>query len=112
MSRNLARTNCRTCDSKVILCGIPYQTDYSGMWVANAKCEVCETKYLAWIGPTNDTYGGRDIDRMLVRDHGFYDLSYRSTFNDEPGKDDLPSEKVEVFRVVKIGEKQVWVPIT
>lgn len=112
MSRNLARTNCRTCESAVRLCGVPYRSSgvYSGgMWIADAECEVCGTKYTAWIGPRDDDlYGSRDVDRRNVRDFGFYDLSYRSTFNDEPGPEDLPKDKVEVFRVVKVGERQVW----
>ncbi len=111
MSRNLCRTDCRTCESKVEICGIPYRGDgtyQEGLWIADAVCTVCGTKYTAWVGPTRDGYGARDLDRQLVRDHGFYDLSYRSTFNDEPGADDLPAEKIETFRVVKIGNRQFW----
>jgi hypothetical protein len=111
MSRNLCRTNCRTCESEVIVCGVPYRGSglyQEGMWIADAICTVCETKYTAWIGPSQGSYGGRECDRRLLADHGFYDLSYRSTFNDEPGTDDLPTEKVETFRVVKIGNRQIW----
>lgn len=108
MSRNLARTTCRTCESEVKVCGIPYKGAENGLWLANAECTACGTKYTAWIGPTLDGYGSREVDRNLVRDRGFYDLSYRSTFNDEPGEGDVPAN-VEVFRVVKIGDRQVWI---
>lgn len=111
MSRNLCRTNCRTCESSVVICGIPYKgTGHykDGLWMADAICTICETKYTAWIGPSSESYGGREVDRNMVREHGFYDLSYRSTFNDEPGKEDLPLAKVETFRVVKIGNRQFW----
>lgn len=115
MSRNLCRTDCRTCDSKVTLCGVPYKGDghyCEGLWLADAACTVCGTKYTAWIGPSPEGYGDRSTDRDLVRAHGFYDLSYRSTFNDEAGEGDLPKEKVETFRVVKVGERQFWFPVT
>ena len=111
MSRNLARTNCRTCEGEVKLSGIPYKgtSHYQdGLWIADAICTMCETKYSAWIGPTSDGYGNRQTDRLLIADHGFYDLSYRSTFNDEAGPDDLPKDKVKVYRVVRVGDKEIW----
>lgn len=118
MSRNLCRINCRTCNGKVVLSGIPYQLAPKhgpychGLWVADATCKECGTKYTAWIGPSTDSYGWRAIDLQSVAHFGFYDLSYRGTFNDEPGEDDVPKEKVQVFRVVRIGTTDTWTEIT
>lgn len=112
MSRNLNRTTCHFCDGKVILDEAPrallrsdageYFAEYSGMTVADAVCVECEAKYLAWVSekgrpmhpfprePYPESVGGRP----------FVDLSFRSTFNDEPGQADLPRLQVrkEVVR--------------
>lgn len=99
MSRNLARTSCRRCDGKVIVTGPRYvlPNDHfacPAMTVADAECQRCRARYTAWIGYTVLTpvgqYGSREVDKELVREHGFFDLSFRSTFNDEPGDDDMP----------------------
>lgn len=87
-----------------------------GLWVADAECVDCKTKYTAWVGPAEGNYGRRVIDINLIEEHGFYDLSYRSTFNDEPGKEDIPLAKVETFRVVRIHKSNgdhhdIWYPI-
>lgn len=99
MSRNLARTDCRQCDGVVKLVGVPRRqfvgTDWS-IWAADAECVACDAQYAAWIGPTPDgDYGSRMTDKLLLADHGFYDLSYRSTFNDEPGPTDIPPSSEE-----------------
>lgn len=96
MSRNLCMTNCRQCEQAVEITGHRYNLPYNhfacpGLTVADAKCVSCGTRYTAWIGATSHGYGGREMDRRLVEAHGFYDLSYRSSFDDEPGEDDLPS---------------------
>lgn len=96
MSRNLGRTNCRQCDGPVGVTGVQYRYETpgpaQGMWVADADCQACGARYTAWIGPTPDgPYGSRQTDQFLLAAHGFYDLSYRSTFNDEPGPDDVPA---------------------
>ncbi len=91
MSRNLARTDCQTCESKVEVTGLPYVKDR--IVVCDAECTVCHTKYTAWLHGTGR--GQHDLDQP------FYDLSYRSTFNDEPGEDDVPSG-IEVLKVIKI----------
>jgi hypothetical protein len=56
--------------------------------VAAATCAKCGAKYLAWVDD-------RAMRRPLGASHRFvgdlfFDLSFRSTFNDEPGPDDLP----------------------
>ena len=101
MSRNLCRTDCYFCEGVVLLqeeprkirsddCGA-YFDEYDGMIVANAECGDCEAKYLAWVyrhPPIPPDWDGE-----------FYDLSFRFTFNDEPGEDDLPRYKIEVKRI-------------
>lgn len=68
----------------------------------DATCEDCGAKYFAWIADSD----GRD--RRLNED-GFYDLSYRSSFNDEPGIDDIPTGSVVVRyeRIVEVGGKEI-----
>lgn len=89
MSRNLARTDCYFCGGHVVDveepreitaedCGAYLET-YAGMTVANAECRVCGAKYLAWV-TTLFSWHGRD-------------LSFRSTFNDEPGDADMPTRE-------------------
>jgi len=108
MSRNIGQRDCYFCPSKVVLVEAPrpvtqedtgaYQSQYEGMTVANAECPACLAKYLAWVtGPAGSNWNSlpRDEDQTHV------DLSFRSTFNDEPGEEDLPRYKVEskLFRV-------------
>jgi hypothetical protein len=81
------------------------------MLCADASCTVCGAKYTAWVGPTADGYGMGPAARQIAAECGFYDLSYRSTFNDEPGPKDLPKKKVKVFRVVQVGWRRHWFPI-
>lgn len=69
----------------------PYFREYSGMIVANAECEDCEAKYLAWIDHIPHRRSG---DGTTIQD-----LSFRSTFNDTPGPGDVPVYKIEVRRV-------------
>jgi hypothetical protein len=109
MSRNLGQRDCRFCPSKVVLVELPraiasedagvYYKDYGGMLVANAHCPACLAKYLAWVtGPPGSNWNN------LPKDEGqtHVDLSFRSTFNDEPGEDDLPRYKVET-KLVRVG---------
>lgn len=91
MSRNLGYTLCDRCGSDVRLEETPryitpeeagpYFRNYHGMLVANAVCWDCGARYLAWMN-----YHGLPAPE----DGRPVDLSYRSTFNDEPGPDDLP----------------------
>lgn len=105
MSRNLCRTGCPCCDGQPVLTETPrpiredeagaYYHEYQGMMVAEAECPDCHAKYLAWVT------GHVHCDRMRWAAQGlpYVDLSYRSTFNDEPGPEDLPTH--DVIRVSK-----------
>jgi hypothetical protein len=64
-----------------------YYDEYSCMSVANADCVICGAKYLAWCSAGYGCHMGDTV-------HPFYDLSYRSTFDDEPGREDIPSQGV------------------
>lgn len=108
MSRNLGRTDCDFCRSKSIVIeeaprlGTPedlgrYFEEFQGCTFASAHCADCEAKYLAWFdwGAHNRKYGFHS-PREFGPTHG--DLSFRSTFNDEPGIADLPKWNIEVVR--------------
>ena len=109
MSRNLCKTCCHFCSEAVELdeeprlvteaeTGRNYYPAYRSMLVANATCTVCEAQYLAWIDyPAPHSRGPGDLP--------FVDLSFRSTFNDEPGAADAPRWLVE--RVVTFN-KTPW----
>lgn len=101
MSRNICDTVCQHCEHEVDLVeeprsitedeAGPYFEEYRTMTVANAECPACKAKYLAWVHPpTKGIHAGHCYHDGLV-----YDLSYRSTFNDEPGEADLPEYEVE-----------------
>jgi hypothetical protein len=108
MSRNLGITNCRFCHDEVRMTEPPreatradvgacYDTDngygYQGMILAHAECVTCCAKYTAWVSLAACAgYWSRRVER---NEYGFFDLSFRSTFNDEPGERDLPDFKVE-----------------
>jgi hypothetical protein len=69
------------------------------MLVANAVCPSCQAQYLAWCRAPNTWSGswGKDHEGQ------FFDLSYRSSFNDEPGSiSDLPKYACET-RIVRVG---------
>lgn len=96
MSRNLCRTDCYFCKGKVEAkdparaptvadCG-RYFESFSGMRFAQAECVDCEAKYLAWY---------EMVGRISVTGEGIIDLSFRSSFNDEPGPDDYPRHRIE-----------------
>lgn len=125
MSRNLARTDCYFCHStdfriesptmswkdyaKGKYFEKPYGSDYGSMTVAIVTCSLCEAKYVGWcndlrIDNWRRTPGGGAtlIDTTPSSAEDFNDLSFRSTFNDEPGDLDLP-----VFRV-KNGMRVGW----
>lgn len=99
MARNLARTDCAQCGyARVKLEQSPrpisyheagrYFEEYEGMMVADAHCPVCQTKYVAWVRRLPHLQPNPEL--------GYADLSYRRSFNDEPGDDDLPF-RVETF---------------
>jgi hypothetical protein len=55
---------------------------------------VCGAKYLAWVDergrkPYRGRYGVHIFYQWASEPGGFFDLSYRSSFNDEPGDADV-----------------------
>lgn len=112
MSCNLGRVTCARCGTEVRAGGQSYRLpddhgSMAGLLVVDAECPICQARYTAWLverdpGSCRRAHTKEDIDR------GFYELSFRSTFNDEPGPGDLPDVgKVEVLRVVRIAGKVV-----
>lgn len=112
MSRNLCSTECHRCNAdSVKLDEAPrfilpkeagaYFDEYDGMLVANATCPTCDARYLAWCSPAPGMRGWNDYER---REYGYFDLSYRSSFNDEPGPGDLPKPRV----LVELDEWLLW----
>lgn len=99
MSRNLCKTVCDFCGTEPQMIEKPrpitkeesgcYFDEYAGMLVANADCLACGAKYLGWV-----TWPDRihKLHGSLYGDdpQGLVDMSFRSTFNDEPGPEDLP----------------------
>lgn len=99
MSRNLGDTSCEICYSSIVLeetarpatepdCGVYFKNYPPGFMVANAHCYECGAKYLAWVDlPGRGGHWKRSPGDLRP----FVDLSFRSSFNDEPGPDDLPT---------------------
>lgn len=97
MSRNLCKVECDRCNHhpvKLLEQPRPVTEDDTGRYfdefdsqnltVAEAVCPVCNAHYLAWCsieGP---------YPREPLFEEEYFDLSYLSTFNDEPGEYDLP----------------------
>lgn len=110
MSRNLCETTCQHCDNVPELVepvhpitreeAGRYFDEFEGMMVAKAICPCCEAEYLAWLDQSNR----RRYPRSKMYD-GIEDLSYYSSFNDEPGATDGPKWIVEKrwVRVGKVG---------
>lgn len=103
MSRNLGQIDCDYCHGRVALCEAAraptaedmgaYLAEFANVRVAWAECEDCVAKYTAWVD-------GPGLRRPPDGTHA--DLSFRSTFNDEPGEADLPDfEMVRVRSVVE-----------
>ena len=108
MSRNRCDTKCAFCgetpemveeprEITVEDCGSRFIDEYRGMIVAKATCWLCGAKYLAWLDGTNrpaNQFGSAWPRPERDYDTGKYevaDLSFRSSFNDEPGDDDMPT---------------------
>ena len=100
MSRNLASTRCDHCGSdRVKITGRRhpitqdesgiYFDEFKGLIVADAECDVCRAKYIAWVDDTNCEVSHQTNRGGLPTQKGFFDLSYRSSFDDEPGSADL-----------------------
>lgn len=98
MSRNLGHVDCHYCSGDVKLLELLHPImvadagghfqEYSGMLVANAACEDCEACYLAWVREAGS------LTQRRTTDGEFFDLSFLSTFNDEPGPADVPKWKI------------------
>jgi hypothetical protein len=106
VSRNLLRTSCARCQGVVFLdeparpiteedAGC-YFEEYEGMQVAAATCRWCAARYLAWVesSPKLAPIFRRSAEPGL----GFFDLSYRSTFNNEASANDLPRVTINFER--------------
>lgn len=106
MSRNLCIEHCHQCLGDDVVheepprpltredAGVYFDEPHRvGMLVANAVCQDCGAKYLAWVAVPA---WNRDAREDSWYKHGHFDLSYRSTFNDEPGPDDLPPRSISV----------------
>jgi len=103
MSRNIGQTECARCNASVATTGPDhpitedeahgYFEEFEGLLVADAKCENCGALYLAWVDSTTRLRPAVVFGVDLSQEKGdgpFFDLSYRSSFNDEPGEGDLP----------------------
>ena len=108
MSRNLYQQTCYYCDHPIMLLEKPrpiteedafgYFKEFKGMVVAIAYCPVCLAKYLAWVDTSKRlNHSSKNYHEVIQ------DLSFLSTFNDEPGPDDLPAYKVEK-RWIRVGD--------
>lgn len=113
MSRNLARTNCYFCHGEV-RCTEPerditrddagtYYDEHDGYGaigerVAFAECVDCEAKYLASLDASACPGYGRHAYFKRPKDGGIRDLYFRSTYNDEPGPEDMPKWRIVVTR--------------
>lgn len=108
MSRNLMSTSCHECPAgppalveaprpfSVEDSGYDYFVEYRGLIVANAQCEHCGSKYLAWVDwPGRGGRWGNPVGADGHRAEPYVDLSYRRSFNDEPSVSDLPLFEVE-----------------
>ena len=99
VSRNIGETACNFCNGRVETCEAPreitradagrYFEEFEGMLVANANCVDCKAKYLAWVDESERKRYPRYIDSRQMGPGAFHDLSFRSTFNDEPGLEDF-----------------------
>jgi hypothetical protein len=116
MSRNLLRTDCYFCNAVPELTSEPvyispdqagsYYSEYEGMIVADAICPACGALYLAWVDETTKKRK-HPGDRAPDEYSKFVDLSFLSTFNDEPDPYDLP-----VWYVNQFGKRMmlIWDP--
>jgi hypothetical protein len=104
MSRNLARTTCRTCDGPVTLTGVPYQKLPAHIVICDAECVTCGTLYSAWL---HQPSRGIETEHRQSECGAFYDLSYRSTFNDEPCAEDFPRGNITVEIIASVDGKVI-----
>jgi hypothetical protein len=104
MSRNLGDVGCAICyagRAQIQLDEFPrpiteqeagrYFEEFKDMiTVANAYCTNCNAKYLAWVTRVTSKFDTRLMVPSVGETH--IDLSFRSTFNEEPGPEDLPDK--------------------
>lgn len=117
MSRNLCQSSCYFCQcGNIVLEETPrpitkadagyYFDEFEGLIVAHAHCFQCEAKYLAWLDGSKRKSAskgwGWDWPRRR-EDGGPGDLSFRSTFNDEPGEEDMPK-----WKIVMVATREPW----
>lgn len=75
---------------------IYFEKQYKGMIVANADCPECGAKYIAWVDERKNAIWSFESTPAYITPRrpdpevGFIDLSYRTSFRDEPGEGDLP----------------------
>jgi len=110
MQRRLGRTKCYFCDEEVEVIGPVHlitEADLKNpgrledfkaqqLYVAEAKCVLCGTKYTSW---------------HMSSDKGkISDLSFRSTFDSKPGKDDLPDVSTYelAFKIAKFKSDKAY----
>ena len=109
MSRNIGSQCCSICAGAVCITSEArpitkgeakgYFDEFKGMYVAEAQCKSCWAKYLAWVFPATSRKLGY---RRRCRE-GFYDLSFRHSFNDEPSDKDYGTvrKSKKVLRKIK-----------
>jgi len=113
MPKNLNATECVHCGNEVIIEEMPrrltiregrhFFNDCEDVLFSDAYCPICLAKYLAWMN--GRTKSGYDLIPEVYGKPA--DLSYRSTFNDEPGIEDLPKYDVQVIITrIRIGLKE------
>lgn len=98
MSRNLGGVGCYFCGTVPERTESPrpilpsearvYFDEYRGLHVADALCPTCGARYLAWCDDTRCS--SYEYGRHRGEHEPFFDLSFRSTFNNEPGRLDQP----------------------
>lgn len=119
MSRNLLRTDCYFCAGTVVLVKPPrlistddakgYIDEFAGLIVAEAECCACLAEYMAWIDERGRTaLDGRPFLRSPEDSAPFFDLSFRSTFNDEPGQRDKPKRVSEAEFIAAAARVSGW----
>jgi len=102
MSRNLCCQTCVYCGDEPKLVESPHELtkqeahiyfqEFEGMIVAESICPSCEAEYLAWIDESKRKIYPRTKAYPLIEDLSFY-----SSFNDEPGDNDLPKWEVQTI---------------
>lgn len=115
MSRNLCKTECDRCGTERLALeegfrpitraeAGKYFDEYDGMRVAKAYCPTCGAQYLAW-----EHYPWEPVPEKSPHVPPYVDLSFRSTFNDEPGEEDLPYPRI-LERLNTVKDARVSIP--